>query len=253
MRKICCLFVLLTAAFSQTSGQGSGSVIAFSNAGFVSSVQMSGTAAWHYGSDEQSGSVTLQANANGKSRLELRLNRGTRVETQNAFTDADRTCTWSGFDGVEHSTASHNCWLSTVWFLPHITMQAGAAAPDVVACSQISADGKIVRLHCERHPGGARADQTDKLLAQVSAVELDVDAATGFAQSLLFNAHPDTDAGTDIPTEIQFSDYRTVQGVMIPFHIQKFVNHALVLDLQISDVTVSFGASAAGPSASAVQ
>src|SRR5260370_19085871 len=214
---------------------------------------MNGSASWRYGSDEQSGSVTLQANADGKSRVELRLNRGTRVETQNAFTDADRTCTWSSFDGVEHNTASHNCWLSTVWFLPQITTQPGAGAPDDVASSAASADGKTLRLHHERHPAGARTGQTAKLLAQVSAVDLEVDATTGLAQSLLFNAHPDKDAGTDIPTEIQFSDYRNVQGVTIPFHIQKFVNHALVLDLQISDVTVSFGAPTAGSAASAAQ
>jgi hypothetical protein len=253
MSKVLCVLLLITSGFISARGQQQGPPIAFSSSGFVSSVQMNGSASWHYGSDEQSGSVTLQANANGKSRVELRLNRGTRVETQNAFTDADRTCTWSGFDGVAHSTAAHNCWLSAIWFLPQITMQPGAAAPDVVASSQASADGKILRLHHERHPASARGGQTAKLLAQVSAVDLEVDAATGLAQSLLFNAHPDNDAGTDIPTEIQFSDYRAVQGVTIPFHIQKFVNHALVLDLQISDVTVNFGASAAGSSASAAQ
>jgi hypothetical protein len=252
MRKICA--VLLLNAFAFLSAIAQRPALTFSSAGFVSRVEMNGSAAWRYGSDQQTGSVVLQANANGESRLELRLNQGTRVETQNAFTDADRTCKWSGFDGVEHDTASHNCWSSTVWFLPQVTMQVGAGAPDDVASSTVSADGKTGRLHHERHVANARKGQAYKLLAQLSAVDLEIDASTGLAQSLLFNTHPDNDAGTDIPTEIRFSDYRNVQGVTIPFHVQKFVNDSLVLDLQVSDARVSFGsAAAAGSSASATQ
>src|SRR5437762_8299184 len=77
------------------------SLAAFSGGKPVTSVTMSGTASWHYGSDQQSGTVELTANADGSSRLELHLDKGTRIETQSAF-NADPHCTWTGFDGVEH-------------------------------------------------------------------------------------------------------------------------------------------------------
>lgn len=43
----------------------------------------------------------------------------------------------------------------------------------------------------------------------------------------------------DIPTEIHFSDYRTVNGVPIPFHVQKYVNNSLTLDLQFQTAVLN--------------
>lgn len=229
------------------------SAINFSSAGFVAGIQMSGTASWTYGSDQQTGTVLLQANANGQARMELRLDAGTRVETQNPFSDGQRQCTWQGFDGVVHGSASHHCWLDTVWFLPQITMQAGAGASDEVASSTASADGRTVRFHRERRPSNVADDQTTTLLAHLSAIDLDVDAATGLPSSLVFAAHPDNDAGTDLPVEIRYSRYRTTGGVTIPTHIQKLVNNSVVLDLQITDVQVQLAAPATGSPASTIQ
>ncbi len=210
--------------------------IAFSSGGFVPGVRMTGTASWHYGSDEQAGDVTLDAYANGQSSMSLHLSGGTRIETQNPFTDANRACTWTSFDRAVHKAAAHNCWLSTVWFLPQITMQAGAAVSDSVASSAVTADGKTTVVHHERHPADVRDKQTADLLKEVSAVDLGIDTATSLPQWLLFKTHPDNDAGTNIQVEIDFSDYRAVNGVTVPFHIQKLINHALVLDIQIAEV-----------------
>ncbi|HTF62895.1 MAG TPA: hypothetical protein VK638_09305, partial [Edaphobacter sp.] len=46
-----------------------------------------------------SGPVTLTAKTTGENRVELDLSGGTRIEDQSAVT-ADRTCSWSGKDGV---------------------------------------------------------------------------------------------------------------------------------------------------------
>jgi hypothetical protein len=219
--------------------------ITFSSVGAVSSVQMSGTANWNYGSDQQTGTVTLQANANGQSRMLLQLSSGSRVETQNQFSDSQRQCTWSGIDAVVHDSASHHCWTDTVWFLPQITMQLGAGATDDNASATAAPDGKIVHVHHERHPIGVRDNGTAKLLAHLSAVDLDIDATSGLPLELNFAAHPDNDAGTDIPVQVQFSDYRSVNGVTMPFHIQKFINNSLVLDLQISTAQVQLVSSPA--------
>jgi hypothetical protein len=227
--------------------------ITFSSIGAVSTVQMTGTATWTYGSDQQTGAVTLQANANGQSRMLLQMPSGPRVETQNSFGDATRQCTWNGFDGVAHNAATHQCWLDTVWFLPQITMQAGAGALDDIAAAPVSVDAETVRFHHERHPIDASDTQTAKLLAHLSAVDLFVDTGTGLPRALQFSGHPDGDAGVDIPIEIRYSDYRVTNGVSVPFHIQKFINQSLVLDLQVSTVQVQLGAAAAGVTPSSLQ
>jgi hypothetical protein len=71
-----------------------------------------------------------------------------------------------------------------------------------------------------------------------------LDATTLVPAAATFNIHPDNDAGRDIPIEVQFSDYRTVNGVQIPFHVQKFLNNGLILDLQFSSAAVNTGLSA---------
>jgi hypothetical protein len=208
---------------------------------FVHQIQMTGTAAWHYGSDEQTGTVTLTAAASGASRVELHLARGNWVETQGALTDPDRTCTQQGFDGVVHQIAAHNCFLGAVWFLPQITLQPGAGAKDGVTVSAGTSGTGNARLHHERHVSRVRNASTASLIARLSAVDVELDAA-GRPTVLYFNSHPETDAGLDLPTDVHFSDYRLVQGEHVPFHIQKFVNNTLVLDLQISEVSFQPGA-----------
>ncbi len=227
--------------------------INFSSVGTVSSIQMTGTANWVYGSDQQTGLVILQAYASGQSRMELQLTAGSRIETQNPFSDSQRQCTWAGFDGAVHNSAPHHCWIDTVWFLPQITMQVGGGAADDAASFFTSADGKTIRFHHERHPSDVADAPTAQLLAHLSAVDLDVDAATGLPASLAFAAHPDKDAGTDLSVEIRYSAYRTTSGVTVPTHIQKFVNHSLVLDLQISNVQLQLAAPATGSPASTIQ
>jgi len=216
--------------------------ITFSSVGSVSSIQMTGTANWTYGSDEQTGTVTLQANANGQSRMLLGLPSGNRIEIQNAFSESQRQCSWSGADAVAHTTATHQCWSAATWFLPQITMQTGAGATDDVASVVQTGNVGIIRLHHERHVADVADAATGQLIAHLSAVDLDISNATGLPVMMAFAAHPDNDAGVDIGVEVHYSAYSTFSGVTVPTHIQKFINHSLVLDLQIADVQVQLAA-----------
>jgi hypothetical protein len=239
MSKFFCVALLMTSGLVLAPAQQQAPIvpaITFSSVGFVKSVEMAGTAMWHYGSDEQTGRVALTAFANGQSQMTLHLSRGTRIETQNTFTDADRTCTWTGFDGIAHNVSPHNCWLSTVWFLPQITLQAGAGAPDGFISFAATSDSNTIILHSVRRMTAVRDSKTTDLVVSLSSVDLGIDYASGLPQWLLFNIHPDNDGGTNLPVEVDFSDYRTTNGITVPFHIQKLINHTLVLDLQISTV-----------------
>src|SRR6266699_1727145 len=46
-----------------------------------------------------------------------------------------------------------------------------------------------------------------------------------------------------IPVEIHFSDYRSVNGVQVPFHVEKFLNNSLVLDFQAQSAAINSGLS----------
>lgn len=225
--------------------------ITFSSVGPVANVQMSGTANWTYGSDQQTGTVTLQANANGQSRMLLQMPSGSRVETQNPYSESQRQCTWSGADAVVHSSAVHHCWLDAIWFLPAITMQTGAGAADDVPSVAQSTNPGQVRIHRERHLVDVDSAQTAQFIAHLSAVDLDLEAATGLPLLLAYAAHPDNDAGIDMAVEVRYGAYSTFSGVTVPTHIQKFINHSLILDLQITSVQVQLAAPAGASPTSA--
>jgi outer membrane lipoprotein-sorting protein len=59
--------------------------------------------------------------------------------------------------------------------------------------------------------------------------------------ALDFSIHPDNNAVIDFATEVRFSEYRAVSGVAVPFHVQKYVNNGLVLDLQFANAAVNSG------------
>jgi hypothetical protein len=84
----------------------------------------------------------------------------------------------------------------------------------------------------------------------LTQVDFLIDSQSRLLSSILFNVHSDTNAGEDIPVEIDFSDFRSVSGAQIPFHIQKVLNGSVFLDIQIQNVTVNSGLTA---SAFAVQ
>ena len=76
-------------------------------------------------------------------------------------------------------------------------------------------------------------------------MEIFLDATTLLPAAIAYNIHPDNNALLDIPVELRFSDFRSTNGTQIPFHIQKFINNSLALDLQFQSVALNTGLSAA--------
>jgi hypothetical protein len=56
-----------------------------------------------------------------------------------------------------------------------------------------------------------------------------------------FSVHPDDDLQVNIPVEIRLAEYRSVQGIQVPFHVQKYVNGVLHTDFRIDAAAVNSG------------
>ena len=204
----------------------------------ITDVTLQATASYVAGSDEETGTATLIATNRQESLVQLNLSGGTRQEIRNGPAGA-----WSGPDATPHSMATHNCWADPSWFFPTLTLEAVAADP-TLAVSYLGTDtskgATLLHLQVSRLLPGQSAGAT-ALIQTLSTMDIYFDPQSFLPLVLDFNTHPDTDANTNLPVEIQFGNYQGSSGALVAFHIQKFLQRTLLLDLAVSSVLVNSG------------
>jgi hypothetical protein len=216
----------------------------------VRDVTLSGTARRIAGSDDESGTVTLRAISGGPSRIDLNLSSGAHSEVRLPSSTSGPVGTWSGPDGVAHAISYHNLLTDSCLF-PAFTFAAFVSSPTAVVTfvGQETRNGATV-LHLSAYQQApASSGSGTSLLQHLSQTEIYLDPATFRPTAIAFNTHPDDNALLDIPVSIEFSDYRSVNSSLIPFHLQKFFNNTLALDLQFASAATNTGLSASDLSA----
>jgi hypothetical protein len=210
----------------------------------ISDVTLTGSAQYVAGSDEESGTAVLKAIAAGASSLSLNLSSGTRSEIQN-YSTMPPSGAWSGPDGVSHTIVDHNLHTVPSWFFPIFTIGQGLSAPGYVAIyvGQETRNGQTVQHVSISQPIASSYDPTG-LFQRLSQVEIYLDAGTLLPSAISYNVHPDDNGLLDIPVEVQFSNYQAVSGSQVPYHVQKFMNNVLILDIQAQSVTLNTGLNA---------
>ncbi len=207
----------------------------------VNDVTLAGSVTWTTGGDNQSGSAKLKALAGGDSRLDLTLGGAQKSEIRN--NTGLPAGGWIGTDGISHRAAVHNCWTDAAWFFPALSSLAGVNDPSFLYTyvgQETKNDATVYHLQTARlwgKPGSAELG----LFRQWSTTDFYLDAKSLLPIAIDFSVHPDDDSNTNISVDIRFADYRSVTGVVVPFHVQKFVNNGLVLDLTVNSVSINSG------------
>ena len=207
-------------------------------------VTLSGSVQYIAGSDDESGTATLQALA-GASKLSLSLPSGSRTYVENTSGNSP-SGTWSGPDGVAHAIAYHNLLTDPVWFFPLLPIARGLSNSGYVITyvDQETLDGEAVQHITIFQPGSLQTSNGEPSLSHLSQMDYFLDSITFLPVAVKFTVHPDTNDLLDIPVEVRFSDYRAVNGVQVPFHVQKFLNNVLALDFQFETAALNTGLSA---------
>jgi hypothetical protein len=204
------------------------------------------SAHWVAGSDEEMGTATLAAKGSQESRVTLSLTGGQRQEVRNSpmtYTASASSGAWSGPDGTWYLSALHNCWTDSSWFFPGFAMQTALNDPSISTMyigPELFAGVPAVHLVFYRTLT-AQSVPTISLVQRLSTTHVFLDATSGLPIGFRFNTHPDNDAGLDIPVEIHFSLYKQTNGVQVPYHVQKFLQGNLLLDLYVTAVQVNSG------------
>jgi hypothetical protein len=207
----------------------------------VNDATLSGTVTRTIGPDVETGTLTLKARASVQSRIDLNLQDGTLSEIRTTASDGSPVGSWIS-NGTAHPMAIHNCLTDAAWFFPRLSvLNIQALTPNSVLkyVGQEMKGGRSVQhlTYFVQPPSGNLGD-----LAQHLTVEdIYLDSTSLLLVALTYNEHPDNNAVVDIPLELDFSDYRAVGGIQVPFRIQKTFNGSLLLDITVQSAALNSG------------
>lgn len=215
----------------------------FAGARVIQKVQISGSATWHAGSLEDVGTVNLNASTGGSAQMQLSLgSMGQRTESQ-IGSGLSSICQWAGNDAVAHDIDASNCWQPALWFLPALSLQPKLMPSDIsildlgIGPVGVSADTyRHVQIHSE---AGTLPTMSSSQAMQLNQTDIGLDPATLLPSVLTYTVHPSNGVQTPIAIEVRYSDYRTVDGAQIPFHITRYVNGSLQLDILVNSAQLN--------------
>lgn len=216
---------------------------AFSGGQAIQQIQLAGNATLYAGSLEDSGTVTLSASTNGSSEMQMRLmTAGSKTESQSGI-GTSASCQWSGADGVIHRSVLENCARPLLWFLPAISLQpplimSGVTAADLGSEPVGNGTTNLRHLRTQLSFSGPPPSEITSL-TEFSSEDLGLDPTTLLPSVLSFIVQPDVNIPSHVSIEIHYSQYQNVNGVQIPFHIQRFVNGSLQLDVLVNSVHIN--------------
>jgi hypothetical protein len=213
------------------------SLAALVGSGTVKDVILTGTGNYIVGSDSETGTTTLKATAVGQSRFDMSTSAGQRSEVRD-LSVAPPTGTWLARDGSTHAMAEHNLMTEPAWFFPAFILADVLSNSNysISAIDQQSTSGSSV-YHITVFLQIATPGDTSNWIQRLTRMELYLDPTSFLPTAMVVNVHPDNNASLDLPEEFTFSGYQTAQGAQVPFHIQRYRNHTLLIDIQVSTVT----------------
>lgn len=217
-------------------------LVALTGGATITDVTLTGTTTRIAGSDVGSGPVTLKALGTGESRLDLNLSNGTRSEVRNLANGPGGS--WAGPDGIAHAMANHNSLTDAAWFFPALSVLSQASNPSILA-SYVGQETRssVAVQHLRFVTQVSNAVDPSGLIQRLSTEDVYLSASSYLPVALVLNTHPDADLNTNIPVEVDFSNYQAVGGVTIPYHIQKFLNGTLFLDITVQSAVLNSGLS----------
>lgn len=226
------------------------SLSALAPSGIPTDITLTGTARRIGGADDESGTAILKTVSNGSARIDFSFPSGQLSEISDL--SGDPKGIWTRADGISHAIAAHNLLGEPAWFFPTFAIARRLSNANYVASDvgRENHSGQTVEHIVISQISSLQSPPGIATLSHLTQVDFFLDSGTLLPQAITFNVHPDNDAGTDIPIEIRFSDYRSLNGVQVPYHVQKYLNNGLVLDFQAQ--TVAFNSGLA-PSTFAVQ
>jgi len=204
-----------------------------------SSITFSGETVWTAGSLQDAGNVVFTASADGSSNETWSLASQPYSVASTSFADG-RTCSSVDSVGKTHQDASPACLRAVPWFAPWMSllMLPNNILVRTTGTSVAADDVSNVQLeYATGFAGQSTTNSASALMRSGTVVRLVLDPNTSLINEMDFNQIIDSDMSRVIPYRIVYSDYRPEAGLILPHHIQRFIQHTLQADITISNIT----------------
>jgi hypothetical protein len=202
-----------------------------------SSITLSGATEWTAGSLQDAGSVEFKASADGSSSETWSLASQSYSIANSSFADG-RSCSSVDSAGKTYQDASPACFRAVPWFAPWMSLlMLSNNVVLLTSGANITATAQPEpQLQFITNPGSA-ATASSAAIRSGTITELIVDAATSFISEIDFKEPIDSDPAHVIAYRVVFSDYRPDAGLVLPHHIQRFIQGTLQADTTITNIT----------------
>jgi hypothetical protein len=188
------------------------------------------------GSGNDPGTGTFRSKGASESRVDLNLASGNRSDARNT-TNGFPSGAWATNGKPVVAYAQHNCWIDASWFFPALSSLAQTGNNFIFRYIGQEQHRGVSTQHIQVSQSLA----SFQLAQQLSTMDFYLDAETLLPLAMTFNSHADQDMNVNIPSEILFASYQNINGVRVPFHVQKLLNGSLVLDVTVTSVAFNTG------------
>lgn len=244
-----CLVPLLTGQSTSTASSTQAATVlqsaitALTGKTAIADATLTGTVEWIAGSEDETGTATYKG-LTGTYRLDMVFRNGTRSEIVSPVSGVPAG-NWIGLDGVSHAIANHNLMVDVGWF-PAFALTSLISSSNTVLSyvgQETRNDMSVIHVSAIQISPNF-AGSSSSLMQHLTQVDLYLDPTTFLPVSYVFNVHPDNNALLDIPVEIRYSNYQSVNGAQIPLHVEKYLNNTLAIDLQFQSPALNTGLTA---------
>ena len=235
------IFAVLISASAQTAtltAVEQHALLAFNpTAKVFSSVTLSGATVWTAGSLQDAGNVVFTANADGSSSETWSLASQPYSVLNTSFADG-RSCSSVDSAGKTHQDASPACFRAVPWFAPWLSllMLSNNVLLPTSGANIMAAPQHGTQLQFMTNLGAATT-ASSAAMRSGTVTELVVDPETSFINEIDFNQPINSDPARVIAYRVVFSDYRPDAGLVLPHHIQRFIQGTLQADTTITNIT----------------
>lgn len=205
--------------------------------GTIQDITGSGNITYYWAGEEVQGTVTVKGRGIGQFRLDATLSNGVRSWAVSNGT---------GFVKETDGTVSHIPYHNTVNFgnlafpLYFMTTIIGDASTSITYVGLEPKNGaQVHHLRTQKifpskvDPGG--------IVSKLTTRDFFIDSTFYQIVATQDMVHPEGASTIDYPREMQFSDYRTVNGVLVPFSITEVATGQRTYSIQLNQITFNSG------------